>query len=388
MGWSVARKTGLTFHRPQLSVKGFTIVSPLAGDSTFLIDMDGRIVHRWQFDGVTPQYGELRPDGHLLMLGKERRFGRPPSEEPGDPPPTLKQHVRRLGGDCSIIREYDWDGNLVWEYQNELLHHDMVRLENGNTLFLEYVEIPAELEKQVKGGFKKPREKLPPLIADDIVEIDPEGKEVSRINIWKMLDPRKDRICPLDRRWEWTHTNAIDLLPDGKLLFSAREISLVGIIDPVAEEITWRYGHPKLGHQHDATVLPNGNIQIFDNGMHAEHLPWSSVIEVDPETSEVVWKFETDPPEAMYSPLISGAHRLARENVLICEGMTGRLLEVTRRGEPAWEWINPFVNPRGPGVNMSWVYRAYRYEPDYPGLAGRELDAGNFWELNQAHGLI
>jgi hypothetical protein len=203
-----------------------------------------------------------------------------------------------------------------------------------------------------------------------------------------MLDPRKDRICPLHRRWEWTHTNAFDLLPDGKILFSAREISLVGIIDPVVGEITWRYGEGKLGHQHDATVLRNGNVQIFDNGMHAEHLPWSSVIEVDPETDEVVWKYETDPPEAMYSPLISGAHRLARENVLICEGMTGRLLEVTRRGEPAWEWINPFVNPRGPGVNMSWVYRAYRYEPDYVGLAGRELDAGNFWELNQAHGLL
>ena len=388
MGWSVARKTGLTYHRPQLSVKGFTIVSPLAGDSSYLIDMGGRIVHRWRFEGVTPQYGQILPNGNLLVLGKEQRFGRRPPDNPLDPPPPLNQHVRRLGGDCTIIQEYDWDGNLMWEYKNELIHHDLARLENGNTMFLEYVEVPEELARQVKGGFKKPREKLPPLVADDIVEIDRAGNEVARINIWKMLDPKKDRICPLDRRWEWTHTNAFDLLPDGSIVFSAREISLVGIIDRPAGAITWRYGYPDLGHQHDVSVLRNGNIQIFDNGMHAEHLPWSSVIEVDPETSEVVWKFETDPPEAMYSPLISGAHRLARNNVLICEGMTGRLLEVTRRGEPAWEWINPFVNPRGPDVNMSWVYRAYRYETDYPGLAGRELNPENYLELNRAQGLM
>ncbi len=388
MGWSVVRKTGLTYHRPQLSVKGFTIVSPLAGDSSFLFDMDGQIVHRWRYEGVTPQYAQLLPGGNLLMIGKELRFGRPPSDAPIDPPPTLKEHVRRLGGDASIIQEYDWDGNLVWEYKNELIHHDLVRLENGNTMFLEYVGIPPDVARQVKGGYKKPREKLPPLVGDDIVEIDPAGNEISRISTWKMLDPKKDRICPLERRWEWTHGNAFDLMPDGKIVFSAREISLVIIIDPLTEEITWRYGYPDLAHQHDVSVLRNGNIQIFDNGMHSQHLPWSRVLEVNPDTSEIVWKFEMDPPEAMYSPLISGAHRLPRDNVLICEGMTGRLLEVTRRGEPAWEWINPFVNQHCPGVNMSWVYRAYRYEPDYPGLAGRELNPDNHLELNRAHGLM
>ena len=388
MGWSVVRKTGLTFHRPQLSVKGYTTVSPLGGDSSFLLDMDGRIVHRWRFEDVKPQFGQILPNGNLLMIGTERRFGPPPTDEPIDPPPPLKVHARRLGGDASIIQEFDWDGNLIWEYKNELIHHDLRRLENGNTMFLEYVNLPPELEKQIKGGFKKPRERLPPLIGDDIVEIDRAGNEVSRINTWKMLDPRKDRICPLDRRWEWTHANAFDVFPDGRIVFSARDISLVAVIDSAREKIIWRYGHSDLGHQHNVSVLPNGNIQIFDNGMHSLTVPSSSVIEVNPETSEVVWKFEMDPPEALYSPLISGAERLARDNVLICEGMTGRLLEVTRRGEPAWEWINPFVNPRGPGVSMSWIYRAYRYEPEYAGLLGRELNPEDHLALNRAHGLM
>ena len=35
------------------------------------------------------------------------------------------------------VVEYDWDGNLVWEYKIDggFAHHDVERLDNGNTLF-------------------------------------------------------------------------------------------------------------------------------------------------------------------------------------------------------------------------------------------------------------
>lgn len=63
MGWSTAQGLGLTVHRPQLSFKGYTLAIPLAGDSAYLIDMDGRFVHRWQFEGFRPSKAELLENG-------------------------------------------------------------------------------------------------------------------------------------------------------------------------------------------------------------------------------------------------------------------------------------------------------------------------------------
>ena len=105
----------------------------------------------------------------------------------------------------------DWDGNRVWEYVNRAQHHDFHRLPNGNTLVPEWVELPEDLHRRVKGGYRMPREKLPRLIGDDLVEITPDLKEVRRIHTWQLLDPVKDPIDPTDRRWEWTHINGIDV---------------------------------------------------------------------------------------------------------------------------------------------------------------------------------
>jgi hypothetical protein len=62
---------------------------------------------------------------------------------------------------------------------------------------------------------------------------------------------------------------------------------------------------------------------------------------------------------------------------------------VTRGGEVVWEWWNPVYNARPDGVQMGWVFRAYRYGPNYAGLAGRELDPGGaeMAGLNRMYGL-
>ncbi len=78
---------------------------------------------------------------------------------------------------------------------------------------------------------------------------------------------------------------------------------------------------------------------------------------------------------------------MATGNVLVCEGTSGRLFEVTRRGEVVWEWINPFVNSHK-GEPMVSIYRAHRYAPDHPALADRDLDPARFANLNRLNGLM
>ena len=71
MGWSPFRKTGLSFHM-SASFKGYTLVTPMGSDSTYLIDMDGQIVHRWLLQGLKQAiYAQLLPDGRLLAMATD-----------------------------------------------------------------------------------------------------------------------------------------------------------------------------------------------------------------------------------------------------------------------------------------------------------------------------
>jgi hypothetical protein len=150
--------------------------------------------------------------------------------------------------------------------------------------------------------------------------------------------------------------------------------------------LRWKYGAPDVVHQHHASALPNGNIQIFDNGMHRIGMPNSRVVEVDPSSSKLVWEYAGEPPEQFFSAHISGAERQPNGNVLICEGASGRVFEVTRRGETVWEWVTPFVI-NNQGRLRPWLFRVYRYAADFPALQGKALDPDRYADFNRLYGL-
>ena len=93
---------------------------------------------------------------------------------------------------------------------------------------------------------------------------------------------------------------------------------------------------------------------IYNNGRGRAEGDFSSVIELDlpfdPLTGfqraagkafgpkEPAWSWGA--LGELYSPFISGAQRLANGNTFICEGATGRLIEVTPGGEIVWEYVN------------------------------------------------
>jgi len=389
MGWSVEQRMGLARHHPSLSFKGYTLVIPLGADAAYLLDMDGCYVHRWLFEGFQPHKAELLDNGNLLVMGLDPALlPTSPPPKPGAEPEPFDQRIRRLGASCSAVREVDWNGDTVWEHADIAMHHDVTRTEDGNIIYPAWVEMPADLTKAVRGGNRLPREKLPPMLGDDLVEIDRLGREVRRVETWRRYHPRRDPICPLEGRIEWTHMNSVDVNGAGDVVVSCRNNSRVSVFDATGE-MTWNYGAPDTAHQHHATWLPNGNIQIFDNGMHrVRGLSTSKVIEVDRATDEVVWSYQGDPPEQFFSGHISGATRLPNHNTLVCEGSAGRVFEITRSGETVWEWWSPISTTRFDGRSTRWLFRAYRYGPDHPGLAGRTLHRADLADLNRLHGLL
>ncbi len=383
MGWSAFRPAGLTGHIRRSTFKGYTLVSPLRGDSTYLLDMDGLIVHHWHHPDLVMGYARLIENGNLLLIASRAGEEKPDRASAADASIPLEMRMRTLGGHASLAREVTWGGETVWEYDNPAIHHDFIRLENGNTMFPEWVEMDPERERSVRGGQRSRKRDKPPMLGDDVIEVSPDGEIVRRISIDGLLDPRKDPICPLEGRIEWTHVNGIDVDESGRLLFSCRNNSRVGIVGADGS-LEWTYGAPDVHHQHNATWLPNGNVQIFDNGMHRAGPPRSSIVEVNPESNEVEWQYLAQPEMQFFSSFISGAERLPNGNVLICEGASGRVFEVTRRCEVVWEWLNPFTVPVDDSVQVL-IFRAHRYAPDHPAFAGKELLPMR--SLNRLHGL-
>jgi len=143
------------------------------------------------------------------------------------------------------------------------------------------------------------------------------------------------------------------------------------MIDRETCKVRWSHQDPTWGHQHDCTVLANGNILLFANGIHGLDNPFSRVIELDPGSGETVWHYRGSPIWTFFSPNISGAQRFDNGNTLICEGQMGRAFEVTQSGEIVWEYVCPFFadyEGRGPGNSM---FRVYRYAADSPEIGGR-----------------
>ena len=89
---------------------------------------------------------------------------------------------------------------------------------------------------------------------------------------------------------------------------------------------------------------------------------------------EYVWVYKGKPSNTFNSCHISGCQRLASGNTLICEGICGRIFEVTPQGDIVWNFVSPYFasdDLKGPGAGQNMVFRALRYAADSPEIAGR-----------------
>ncbi len=101
---------------------GYTLFAPKHHTMTYLMDNQGRAVHRWDSQYEPGQSVYLLENGHLLHCCFTRNKG------------------FTRGGEGGRLEEFDWDGNLVWEFEYSsdqyLSHHDVKPLPNGNILVL------------------------------------------------------------------------------------------------------------------------------------------------------------------------------------------------------------------------------------------------------------
>ncbi len=130
---------------------------------------------------------------------------------------------------------------------------------------------------------------------------------------------------------------------------------------------------------------PGSSVDEFVLPMDAK-----GIYTLKPESEKALWSYTAPNKKDFNSGYISGAQRLANGNTLVCSGADGIFFEVTADKEMVWKYINPLrkgtpgfetngglpMKGQGGGAPTAGaVFRAYRYAPNYPGLAGRNLKA-------------
>ena len=353
------RGVGFRGYDPRRASPGFTLFAPVTGPGmVYLIDIQGNVSHTWKMPYPPGVYGYLTDKGTLFYNGKI----------PND---TFIGKAPFMGG---AAMEVDWNGKVLWEIKQPDHHHDGRLLRNGNVLLLCSAELPANIAKRVKGGLAGTEHDGGKINGDYLVERTTNGKTVWEWRAWEHMEPAAYPITsPSDGRSEWTHGNGIAELPDGNILLSFRNISTVVRINRQSGAIDWKLGAPPLSGQHAPTPLPNGNILLFDNGpfrVDTGAQPFSRALEINPNTKEIVWKYQdgTGPGSNhfFFSSRISNAQRLPNGNTLINDGLYGRFFEVTTDGDVVWEYVNPNFGPAPapPKGQTNNVFRAYRYSAD------------------------
>lgn len=152
---------------------GYVMFQPSSGVDTYLINMDGKVVKSWSGE-LSSMISYLLDNGHLIRLERDEDF------------PTFA-----AGGQAGRIREYDWDGNMVWDFEyaneKELIHHDIEIMPNGNILAISY-EVKSK-EEAIRAGMDPKHVPNAGVWPDKIIEIKPSkpsGGEV--IWEWHMWD--------------------------------------------------------------------------------------------------------------------------------------------------------------------------------------------------------
>jgi hypothetical protein len=356
-----ASKSGVITYDTERTWEGYNLYGCGRSGGVVLMDMSGRIVHRWMDPRQNPGpmiYPVMLQDGRILVAQRSR------------------------GLLC-----LDWDSNVIWAEKSIRAHHDITVLPDSTiytlgltveqyrglrvsfttivrlTLAGEILETWSTLENldDIRRRFDQ-RSFLDTILDSLMVQHD----SVAAVS---QIPKRLHASQPgCEQIFDYLHGNTVSILPEnplandprfkpGNLLTCFRNVNQIAILEKDTKEILWVWGEGQLEWPHHPTMVKSGNILIFDNGVERKH---SRVLEVNPVTGVIEWQYVGDPPEGFFSRTRGSCQRLPNGNTLICDSESGRCFEVTREGEIIWEWLNPAMSTKSGKSHRAQLYRMER----------------------------
>ncbi|HVY47003.1 MAG TPA: arylsulfotransferase family protein, partial [Minicystis sp.] len=406
-------KAGTTTYLKDKAFRGYNLYVPKPDSAALLVDMQGEIVHRWSSkEGLAPHPLDRWRGWFTVRMAKN-----------GDLYAAL---------DHNALIKLDWNSKLLWKATDVAAHHEVRIADDGDVY-----AIAGDLRMADVGGKSR-------LIEDNYVAVvSPEGQVKKRISFYDLFAKNPDLMKILDERAARTfrrldregldalvkkkasldklktltstgklegaslydeflltrdvpgipcdlfHANALVLLKDhpgglwkdGDILASFRYMSLLVAFDPTDLHVKWWWGPGEVFGQHNPSVLPNGDLLIYDNGTWRPGTgrrggggagKYTRLVELDPVAKKIVWTYEATPRDSFYSPGSGTAQLLPNGDILVGEE-DGRAFEIAKDSkETVWEYYNPRFDPTG--QRRSGMYRIERLAPE---VVEPLLGAGN-----------
>ena len=349
---------GVVRMDPARSSPGYNLYSVQMLGLAELIDARGNLVRRWQYgDHDRWENCELLPDGGLLVVGATSGHKQPRADSP--PPP-----VRGIADDARYLLRLDRDNKLVWKRRLHA-HHDVELTPAGQILVLTFERVRvAKIHPTV------------PVRDDHLTLLDADGNVVASHSMLQAVNS-SPAVFPLHgvrvtalgiKPWvDVFHANSIEWMrrPDlvsrnpiyglDNILVCFRHQDRIAVFNWPHNRVLWTWGTGELSGPHDAHVLDNGNILLFDNGLARG---WSRAVEMNPASGDIVWQYKSDPPRDFFSRSKGSVQRLPNGNTLMAESDKGRAIEVTPAGEIVWEFFCPHETVAG---RRAAIVRMKRY---------------------------
>lgn len=229
--------------------------------------------------------------------------------------------------------------------------HDMTPLANGHYLLVTY-RLRRNVDLSAYGGGENDA-----VYDGEIQELDAEGRRVWSWNSKDHIELDENDIWTFARgslpdatqAYDYFHLNSVE--PDGDgLVISARHVNAVYRIDRSTGDVVWKLGgthrpeslevvgdgypEPFVG-QHDARLLPDGTLTVFDNHSFRER-PRGVRYRIDTAAGTATLVEQATDPKVPVSPAEGSARRLAGGNWVMSWGSTPHLSEIAPGGGVVW----------------------------------------------------
>jgi outer membrane protein assembly factor BamB len=315
-----------TIERNGTPQAGYYLVTPVRGNSSRFVTMFDRAgVPIWWYEAPTATFdASLLPNGNIAYsrytVADSFGFRRNQAYEEITLTGQRVRRIRTVGVPTDI--------------------HDLQVLPNGNFLILAYKPRDG-VDLRSQGGPASAT-----VLDGEIQELTPGGRLVWSWN-------SKDHV-PLDERspsgpfretfkladgreaYDIFHINSVERHGAGELLISARATSSLYNIDRSTGNVLWKLGgtetpqsletvgddrpRPTFGGQHDARVLKDGTVTLFDNATGRSLPPRALRYRIDTAAGTATLLENIADPDVPISNYAGGARRLSGGNWVVAWG--------------------------------------------------------------------
>ncbi len=431
---SYSQQVGLKIKKAGI-YDGYTLFAPLNSKNTYLINNCGNLIHEWVSEYTPGDEVKLLENGDILRLAKLENNVIDGGGGGG--------RIEQIDWDSNLKWSFELNNDsLRLHHDFEVLPNNNVLLLVWKAYTKESVieagRYPDSIATDVI--WSEHLIEVKPIFPDsaeivwtwDLFD-----------HLVQDLDPTKDNYGVVEEHPElidinfntdsgiddWIHANSISYSEKlDQIIISSRTFSEFWIIDHSTSnlessshnggiynkggDILYRWGNPisykkgqksdrKLYSQHNVhwintDISDSNDIMIFNNG-NTRNPAYSSIdrltVSLDENNNYVLnddlsyapldfnWTYTAVPKENFFSRFLSSSQLLENDNILICEGATGRFFEINQEGDILWEYINP-VNQDGitnrdfelsGEITGNIAFRVAKYSSDFPAFDNRSL---------------